>query len=62
MPMDIFHQLSKIYYVVDLYMTIIFSIMYMNIKTERTECKMIIIQKDTLPIILFLYRDTTFYR
>ena len=62
MPMDIFHQLSKIYYVVDLYMTIIFSIMYMNIKTERTECKMIILQKDTLPIILFLYRDTTFYR
>lgn len=62
MPMDIFHQLSKNYYVVDLYMTIIFSIMYMNIKTERTECKMIILQKDTLPIILFLYRDTTFYR
>ena len=62
MPMDIFHQLSKIYYVVDLYVTIGFGIIYMNIKTERTKCKMIILQKDTLPIILFLYRDTTFYR
>ena len=62
MPMDIFHQLSKNYYVVDLYVTIGFGIIYMNIKTECTECKMIILQKDTLPIILFLYRDTTFYR
>nr|DAV14350.1 MAG TPA: hypothetical protein [Caudoviricetes sp.] len=30
MPMDIFHQLSKNYFVVDLYVTIRFDIMYLE--------------------------------